>query len=375
MAIQVTCPACGKVLRVSDSAAGKKGKCPGCGNAIQVPMVSQQDAFATPLGKVIEARSDVGSFQPTGGGASQCPHCGQSLDLASIPGGTQISCPVCGNDFTSGAPARPSIPPRPVPQRDEPILIEPLQEVPSKPKMVEARHSGSEPPPEEILPTAEWHVTTPDGRKIGPTDQKSIENAILQGGIPRGTKVWRKGMVAWGVIEMTEPFSRCFADVPPSLTEETPTTRPPGASVTSRIPKSMNWFIAAGSAALILCFFLPWIDLQLFTVAGYRIPNMAMQSSSGGAESLQAFVMLLIYLIPFTGAALIYTQFVSHPKRNIVALVSSIALLAVLLIMILPLGAHEHGGPSVFSFLSIGFYGTLLGGAGVLFGAIKERRQ
>src|SRR5437016_5739357 len=35
--IEVTCSACSKTIVAADSAAGKKGKCPQCGAAIQVP--------------------------------------------------------------------------------------------------------------------------------------------------------------------------------------------------------------------------------------------------------------------------------------------------------------------------------------------------
>ena len=38
MAIELTCPGCGKRLRVPDSAAGKKGKCPACGMLVDIPL-------------------------------------------------------------------------------------------------------------------------------------------------------------------------------------------------------------------------------------------------------------------------------------------------------------------------------------------------
>lgn len=38
MAIELTCPGCGKRLRVPDSAAGKKGKCPSCGMVVDIPL-------------------------------------------------------------------------------------------------------------------------------------------------------------------------------------------------------------------------------------------------------------------------------------------------------------------------------------------------
>jgi len=35
--IEIACD-CGKRIRVKDEHAGKKGKCPGCGNVVRIPM-------------------------------------------------------------------------------------------------------------------------------------------------------------------------------------------------------------------------------------------------------------------------------------------------------------------------------------------------
>jgi len=42
MAIEMTCPGCGKRLRVPDSAAGKKGKCPFCGTLCDIPLPTEE---------------------------------------------------------------------------------------------------------------------------------------------------------------------------------------------------------------------------------------------------------------------------------------------------------------------------------------------
>ena len=70
------CPNCGKELRVKDELAGKKGKCPGCGNTITAPAVAravpprvqasrkqeaaqapQQESTSSPTAKTAERRS------------------------------------------------------------------------------------------------------------------------------------------------------------------------------------------------------------------------------------------------------------------------------------------------------------------------------
>ena len=44
MPIQFNCPKCSKRLSVPDSFAGKKARCPGCNEALDVPLISQLDA-------------------------------------------------------------------------------------------------------------------------------------------------------------------------------------------------------------------------------------------------------------------------------------------------------------------------------------------
>ena len=39
--ISFQCPACGKKLKVKDEFAGKKGKCPKCGNVINIPALGE----------------------------------------------------------------------------------------------------------------------------------------------------------------------------------------------------------------------------------------------------------------------------------------------------------------------------------------------
>jgi len=44
MAIELTCPGCGKRLRVAESAAGKKGKCPACGTLVDIPASDERSS-------------------------------------------------------------------------------------------------------------------------------------------------------------------------------------------------------------------------------------------------------------------------------------------------------------------------------------------
>ncbi len=61
MPIQFNCPQCGKKLSVPDSFAGKKARCPGCSEAVNVPEESQAEAEVSP-----ESRPTIGDRAPIG---------------------------------------------------------------------------------------------------------------------------------------------------------------------------------------------------------------------------------------------------------------------------------------------------------------------
>lgn len=50
MPIELTCPSCGKQLRLADEHAGKAGRCPACQATFQIPTHSEQQAPPSPFG-------------------------------------------------------------------------------------------------------------------------------------------------------------------------------------------------------------------------------------------------------------------------------------------------------------------------------------
>ena len=98
MAIRFKCGECGRVLNVKDGLAGKKGKCPGCGGVIEVPLRSEEEAPPEPMS------AETGSTAPeptdetptTGENETACPHCGQSIATDAV------FCVHCGTDLRTG---------------------------------------------------------------------------------------------------------------------------------------------------------------------------------------------------------------------------------------------------------------------------------
>lgn len=84
MAISIRCAACGRKLRLADSAAGRRCKCPDCGGVIRIPR---------------PARS---SRHPGRRSAGRSSHV--ELDEYNAPAPLQReACPVCGEMIVAGA--------------------------------------------------------------------------------------------------------------------------------------------------------------------------------------------------------------------------------------------------------------------------------
>jgi hypothetical protein len=90
MPIPVTCFACGYQTKVSDRSAGKKGRCPKCGNIVDVPL---QDEPAVVEAEVVDLDGLASGEPATIPLAAPPPPLPGS---AATPGDDRRPCPVCG---------------------------------------------------------------------------------------------------------------------------------------------------------------------------------------------------------------------------------------------------------------------------------------
>src|SRR3989442_287090 len=107
MSIRFKCPHCQKALVVKDEVAGKKGACPACKQAVQIPVpVSQAEAESLAISMFADSPAPQAEAQatpvPEAASANgtidfDCPMCGDPIKLSAELGGKQAPCPLCKN--------------------------------------------------------------------------------------------------------------------------------------------------------------------------------------------------------------------------------------------------------------------------------------
>jgi hypothetical protein len=99
MAIEFHCTSCQQKIRVADAAAGKRGKCPHCAAAVQVPSAAAPTASQPAAATITFA----------------CPGCQRTINAPASLAGKKVKCPHCQSVLVvgSGQPAAPQSTPSP----------------------------------------------------------------------------------------------------------------------------------------------------------------------------------------------------------------------------------------------------------------------
>ena len=118
--IEFPCPHCRKTVRTPDSTAGKRGKCPHCGQLTSIPQAIQPSQPAAPADPIIEfvcggCHKKVRVPLAQAGKKGRCPHCGV---VSRIPGGvtsrSRRSQPAAGAGAAAKADAAARNEPKPI---------------------------------------------------------------------------------------------------------------------------------------------------------------------------------------------------------------------------------------------------------------------
>lgn len=96
MTIEFSCGHCGKALSTGDDKAGRKAKCPGCGEPVQVPTVNTD---GEDLADQLASAPVVGAARSSGQRQrhTECPMCGHKVAA------DETECSACGEPLTSAS--------------------------------------------------------------------------------------------------------------------------------------------------------------------------------------------------------------------------------------------------------------------------------
>ncbi|MHB1423063.1 MAG: hypothetical protein ACYC3I_07690, partial [Gemmataceae bacterium] len=116
MSIAINCPSCKNQMHAPNNLAGRKVKCPKCGQPIAVPAAIQSTPANAAVASPLEAIQVEKVAQP----ASQiaCSHCGGSMTWNDRLAGQMVGCPHCNANLQMPSHPLSSFPPpavRPVP--------------------------------------------------------------------------------------------------------------------------------------------------------------------------------------------------------------------------------------------------------------------
>ena len=105
-AVRVVCPGCSVVLRIPARLAGQVGKCPRCGNRVQVSATRPAEsssrtggpaALAAPAAaRPSQAAADRPPAQEMEPISFRCPECGEPMKVPASQAGHSVNCRDCG---------------------------------------------------------------------------------------------------------------------------------------------------------------------------------------------------------------------------------------------------------------------------------------
>jgi hypothetical protein len=168
MAIELTCEGCGRRFEAPDRAAGRKGRCPACGQEIAVP-VPDEGAEAVPVGETVTMAPAADAARSAGADAGEVAQAPRErgrnvLGLAALGLGMVVAL---GAAFWAGRALREPAPRAPVAVKQDTSRPAPIREVVAAAKEEAPKPPASAPTPPVPKSPPPPPVRPPDGTFAG----------------------------------------------------------------------------------------------------------------------------------------------------------------------------------------------------------------
>ncbi len=226
MGIKVACPN-GHRLVVKDELAGKRGICPKCKQAFQIPRGETSSGTASPT-KPAESKPSASAPAAEPKRATSKPAAASTATRQPKPERQSKT----GSRGKSGAP--------PISQSAataEPRSGGKIAKPPQPPGKPGGNGSSSAKSGKDVLaeaPQLAWYVRHPNGSQYGPAKGELMRQWLAEGRIGADSMAWREDWAEW------QQADQVFPQLAPSTPTPTPTRKPVSANQTSVAPLGGN---------------------------------------------------------------------------------------------------------------------------------------
>ncbi len=209
MGVRFACHNCGHRLNIKSELAGRRGKCPSCGERLRIPKADSE--FSTPLDEPQPVPSNASPETPSPAGMPE-----PAADEAAAPRPTEQ---------TAIAAATP---------------VESLPAQPTRYAIIDEE------------PHALWYVRPKTGGQYGPAAVDLLYEWIEEGRVGTAALLWREGWNQWRGAEEVLPEK--YAPAAPAIPQSAPATETPAPTASATPapempPTVVDHFEAPGTPA------------------------------------------------------------------------------------------------------------------------------
>jgi zinc-ribbon domain len=129
------------------------------------------------------------------------------------------------------------------------------------------------------------------------------------------------------------------------------------AKSASRDINNLNILAIIGGALFVVSFILPWIDLWLLSIPGYKLAKIVYENSSGPIK----YIALTTWLLPISGLGIIYYAYTKNENTDSTIKITLLGSVALLCYLIYDIKNEVGSYGNAFRTMDIGLYALIAG--------------